>query len=382
MAVVKPFRSLRYDFAKAGGPETICCPPYDVIPDASAWTARSPHNAVFLEGGERLNTADPYGGAKKTLDSWLRSGVLTQNAAPAFYIYEAAFTASCGNRKVLRGLTGLLELSPYSDGVVLPHEYTLEKDGEDRRRLMAGTGCQFSPIYCLYDDPEGKITLPDQPPEISFTMPDGVTHSLSSLSDPGLCAAISEAFADKKIYIADGHHRYGTLLKLREQTGQPQYAMAFFTEMSSPGVDLRPTHRVVTLPHDPADLRKALEEKFTISGDGPFGLVTQDGEVRLTPKRPSNEKSSVAALHNDILEPLLGIDAEAMAKGGALVYTRDIGEARGLVHSGKARSAFLLPPPEMRELRETVLAGEKMPQKSTYFYPKIITGLFMYLFES
>jgi uncharacterized protein (DUF1015 family) len=178
------------------------------------------------------------------------------------------------------------------------------------------------------------------------------------------------------------------MLKLREETGRPQYAMTFLTEISGGGVDLRATHRIVNSAerYDPAALRRALEEKYIFSmgsrpESGKFVWLTASGCWVLTPKTPWEEKSSVSALHGGILEPLLGIDAAVMAGGGALRYTRDAEEAEDLVRSGGALCAFLLPPPTMNELRDTVVAGEKMPQKSTYFYPKIITGLFMNKFE-
>ena len=387
MAVVKPFQALRYDFAKAGAPETVCCPPYDVIPDPSEWTGKSPHNAILLEGGERLGTADPYGAAKKRLDEWLQSGVLTEDAAEAFYLYEAAFTARDGSARTLRGLAALLELAPFSEGVVLPHEFTLPAAREDRRRLMLETGCQFSAIYGLYDDPKGQIaalTKPGGTADGSFAMPDGVTHSLRVLSDPGVCQAISQAFADQKIFIADGHHRYETLLRLRGETGKPACAMVFLADMNSPGVDLWATHRVVTAMnwYGEDTLRGVLEKDYDFSeGDTPeegsFVWITGSGQYRLTPKTPWTARSSVAALHEGILEPVLGIGSEMMAKGKNLIYTRDAEEAARLVHNGEAQCAFLLPPPTLAELRGTVLAGEKMPQKATYFFPKIITGLFM-----
>ncbi|MDR0325338.1 MAG: DUF1015 domain-containing protein [Oscillospiraceae bacterium] len=389
MAAVKPFQALRYNFSKAGAPETVCCPPYDVIPDPSEWTRKSPYNAINLEGGELLGTADPYGGAKKTLSDWLASGVLFEDDAPAFYLYEAAFTARDGSPRSLCGLVAILELTPFSEGVVLPHEFTLSGAREDRRRLMLETGCQFSAIYGLYDDPEGQIASLFAPalnkePDSSFTMPDGVAHTLRTLTETDGCDAISRAFADKKIYIADGHHRYETLLHLRGETGKPQHAMVFLADINSPGVDVWATHRVVSAlnNYDEIALRRALEEGYTLSeGDlpknGSFVWLTASGAWKLTPKRPWSANSSAAALHDDILGPLLGIDAENMAKGLNLSYTRDAAEAARLVRSEKAQCAFLLPPPKLSELRDTVLAGEKMPQKSTYFYPKIITGLFM-----
>ncbi|MCL1807865.1 MAG: DUF1015 domain-containing protein [Oscillospiraceae bacterium] len=389
MAVVKPFKALRFNFEKAGTPETVCCPPFDVIPDPSEWTDKSPYNAILLEGGKRLGTKDPYGDAKKTLESWLAEGILTEDAEPAFYIYEVDFTVQDGSAKTLRGFVGLLELTPFSEGTVLPHEVTLAKDREDRLRLMTETNCQFSSIYGLYDDPEGKIAgllrpAPDSAPDCSFTMPDGLTHTLRTVSDPGVCAALSQAMSNQKITIADGHHRYGTLLHLRETTGKPQHAMIFLTAMNDPGVDVWATHRVVTGMnwYGEETLRKLLEEKYTVTegghpDDGTFVWITESGKYTLTPKTPWTARSSVAALHDDILEPLLGIGAENMAKGKNLTYTRVAGEAEKLVQSGEAQCAFLLPKFTMGELRDTVLAGELMPQKSTYFYPKIITGLFM-----
>jgi uncharacterized protein (DUF1015 family) len=390
MAVIKPFAALRYDFSKAGAPETVCCPPYDIIPDPAEWTKKSKHNAILLEGGERLGTPSPYADAKKTLDKWLQDGILYQDAAPAFYIYEASFTAQDGAARTLRGVAAILELSPFSEGVVLPHEFTLSKAKEDRRRLMTESGCQFSPIYGLYDDPEGVVSAVLAPalnaePDCSFTMPDGVSHTLYTLTDPGVCDTVSEAFTDKKIFIADGHHRYETLLHLKNEADMTRYAMVFLADMNDTGVDVWATHRVVSNlePYDEKAVLHSLEEGYTLSGgsdaapDGSFVWITASGSYTLTPKSPWKENSAAAALHNGILEPVFGIDAANMAAGKNLTYTKYAEEAKELVAGGKAQCAFLLPKPSMSELRSTVLAGEKMPQKSTYFFPKIITGLFM-----
>ncbi len=390
MAVVTPFKALRFDFQKAGPPESICCPPYDIIPDPSVWTQKSPHNAILLEGGERLGSTEPYRDAKETLDAWLSSGVLKEDGTPSFYIYESLFRSRDGGRRILRGIAALLKLSPFSEGVVLPHEFTLSAAKEDRRRLMTETGCQFSPVYGLYDDPEGRIAALLQPSlnqaaGCSFRMDDGCCHTLRSVTDADLCSALTAAFADKKIFIADGHHRYETLLRLRDETGKPEYAMVFLADMNDEGIEMWETHRVVSSldTYDEAALRAALEARYTVTDGampepGTFVWLTKSGSYLLTPKRPSSEKSMVAALHNELLEPLLGIDAESMAKQKNLSYTRDAAEAARAVQSGEAQCAFLLPPALLSELRDTVLDGQKMPQKSTYFYPKIITGLFMY----
>jgi uncharacterized protein (DUF1015 family) len=389
MAVVKPFAALRYNFSKAGGPETVCCPPYDIIPDPGEWTKKSKYNAILLEGGERLGTPDPYGDAKKHLAVWLADGILEQDAEPAVYIYEASFTAKDGTARTLRGFAAILELSPFSEGIVLPHEFTLSKAKEDRRRLMSESACQFSPIYGLYDDPEGAVSKLLAPslnaaPDCAFAM-GGVSHTLRTVTDKNICRAVTEAFADKKIFIADGHHRYETLLHLRDEGNMTGYAMIFLTDMNDPGVDVWATHRVVSglESYDENAVRRALEENYTLSDghgdvpDGTFIWVTSSGARKLTPKKPWEENSAAAALHNGILEPLFGIDRANMAAGKNLAYTKYAEEAKELVSGGKAQCAFLMPPPKMSELRDTVLAGGKMPQKSTYFFPKIITGLFM-----
>ncbi|MDR1692678.1 MAG: DUF1015 domain-containing protein [Oscillospiraceae bacterium] len=393
MAVVTPFRALRYHFSKAGAPETVCCPPYDIIPDPSVWTGKSPRNAIFLEGGERLGTADPYRDAKETLDSWLAAGFLREDDAPAFYLYEVTFKARGGEERVLRGLAALLKLSPFSEGIVLPHEFTLSAAKEDRRLLMRATGCQFSAIYGLYNDPEGRIAklltnALGTDADTAFDTDDGLRHSLRVLSDEATCAALTDAFRDKQIFIADGHHRYETLLKLQEDAGTPGHAMIFLADMNDAGVEMWETHRVVGALEDYREeaLKEALEERFILTEGsrperGEFVWITGTGSYRLKPKKPSGEKSAVASLHNELLEPLLGIDAAKLANQTNLSYTRDAREAERLVRSGAAQCAFLLPEAEMGELRDTVLAGEKMPQKSTYFYPKVITGLFMAKFS-
>jgi uncharacterized protein (DUF1015 family) len=390
MAVVKPFSALRYNFSKAGAPENVCCPPYDIIPDPSEWTKKSKYNAILMEGGERLGTPDPYGDAKKTLEQWLADGILYQDADPAFYVYEASFTAQNGKSQTLRGVAAIMELTPFSEGIVLPHEFTLSKAKEDRRRLMTESGCQFSPVYGLYDDPEGRVAALISPAlktaaDCEFTMPDGVTHRLRTITGKDVCDALSEVFADKKIFIADGHHRYETLLHLKTELNMTEYAMVFLADMNDTGVDVWATHRVVSdlEGYDEDVVYGTLEKDFTLTqgGDaaknGTFVWITKSGARTLTPKKPWGGHSAAAALHTDILEPLFGINRENMAAGKNLTYTKYADEAFELVGSGKAQCAFLLPPPKMSELRNTVLAGEKMPQKSTYFFPKIITGLFM-----
>ena len=392
MAVLKPFSALRFDFEKAGPPETLCCPPYDVISDPGAWLSQNPYNVIRLEGGGRLGGADPYAAAGLALKDWLARGILKEDEVPAFYLYECTFpSCQTGGERVLTGLAGHIELRPFSDGVVLPHENTLSAAKADRRGLMAATGCHISPIYCLYDDPGRHVAellknAKNSAPECDFRMEDGIRHALWVLRNGALIEAITKAFADKTIFIADGHHRYETSLRMHEENpgAVSPYVMTVLCDMSDPGLEVHATHRIVSgvAGYDEEDLYRRLEKDFVPApGDAPSegvpAWVTKKAIYKLLPRREGSYPLDVTLLHEGILEPLLGIDPRCMAAGECLSYTRDAAEAVARVRSGQAQCAFLMAPPTVAQIRGTMLRGEKMPQKSTYFYPKIITGLFM-----
>lgn len=408
MAVVTPFNALRYDLAKAGAPESVCCPPYDIIPESERafWEGRSPRNMIRLEkpAGEH-----PYEDAAETLSDWLARGILRRGAAPAFYLYEQSYQTPEGEALTVSGLFATVQLADYSEGIVLPHENTLSKAKDDRYLLARATKTQLSPIYCLYEDPSRRISdvLADERecrPMMDFTMPDGVAHRLWEISEPDKLAAVSASFTDKKLYIADGHHRYETALRLRDEGGS-EFVLMLLTDMDCPGLRVFPTHRVAhrsdKLCMDTPEARAQLEQFFDIAplperdeplAAGTLGMVTREASYLLTLRDteavrralPSRAASycdlDVTMLHALILEPLMGIGAEKMAGGEYLSYTRDKLEAQALVRDGDALCAFLLPPTQVRQIRDVSLDGEKMPQKSTYFYPKILTGMVMYPF--
>ena len=393
MAVVRPFKALRYNFEKAGAPETVCCPPYDIIPDPSVWTGRNPSNAILLEGGERLGTPEPYDGAKKLLDKWLGDGTLRVDDKPGFYVYEVTFTAQDGSRRALGGIFAHVELRPFSDGVVLPHEKTLSAAKADRYELMTATGCHFSPIYALYEDSDRGIAhrvakARRRDPVDSFTMPDGTDIKLWIITDDEDCGGMSDSFASKKLYIADGHHRYETSLKVRQEVeGASPYVMMFLADVDDPGLEVQATHRVVSrlASYDEAAVRERLERDFTLTpkDEADFGKpcwITASGSWLLTPKERF-DGLDVLLLQDGILEPVFGIDRANLAAQTNVSYTRDSAEALELVRSGKAQCAFLLAPTLVRQICETADSGSQMPQKSTYFYPKIITGLVMNRFK-
>ncbi|MCL2082762.1 MAG: DUF1015 domain-containing protein [Oscillospiraceae bacterium] len=397
MAIIKPFAALRYDFQKAGKPEDVCCPPYDIIPDHGEYTKKSKYNAIRLEGGERLETPDPYQDASELVKRWTDSGILYRERMPAFYLYEASFPSKFGGRQTLKGFTAHVELRPFSEGVVLPHENTLSGPKADREKLMRATGCHFSPIYSLYDDENGDIAALLEAaaqagtPDHDFTDNEGVRHTMRTVFDPGFCQKISGLFDGKPLFIADGHHRYETSVGLYQDDPDSvsPYVMMFLADMNRPGLEVYATHRIVKniAGYDDIAMKGRLGERFDFENTaepkaGEPVWVTSSGCLRVRPKDGAWTGLDVTLLHDGILEPFFGIGAESMARQQNLAYTRDDSEAINLVRTGQADCAFLIAPTQVSQIRETVLEGKKMPQKSTYFYPKIITGLFMNNFRN
>ncbi len=417
MAQVIPFRAVRFT-EKAGDMAALTCPPYDIISEQqrTAYLATNPNNIIRLElprDGE-----NPYAVAGDVLQTWLANGVLAMDPTAAFYIYDITFTV--GEEKHITGLIGRVHLEEFSKGIVLPHEETLSKAKADRLQLMRATGCNFSDIYSLYraDDPASPIHDVMQLTENAtllnaFTDENGLVHRLWALTDTALCAAVTEAFADLKLYIADGHHRYETALNYRREleengkaTQDASYCMMMLVEMSHPGLVVFPTHRILHhLDHFSTEqLLAACETYFTVQETSLDGMQTvldaayadekkafgfYDGKqamvltlkdtavmAQLLPHlSPVSQQLDVTVLHTLVLERLLGIDKENMANQKNLTYTRDAAEAIDAVDGGNADCCFLLNPTRVSEIRDVAAAGEKMPQKSTYFYPKLITGL-------
>lgn len=421
MAEVKPFRAMMYCNDLAGEFSELCCPPYDIIPPAeqARLYREAPYNAIRLElaPGEG---AQRYANAAATLKKWLDNGILTIHDRDAFYIYEEEFTVG-GKVLSLRGLIARVVLEEFSKGIVLPHEETLSKAKQDRFDLMVATGCNFSQVYSMYIDDEHTITpkidaIASRRPDIEFTYSDGVTHRLWIEGDKATCAALSEAFADHQLFIADGHHRYETALNYRNylretkgDAGNADCVMMMLVDIDHPGLVVLPTHRVIFGLDDfhAEDVLSSLAGTFTskkinksevepalADADAPSFVFYAEGTAHLltladpaamaaaVPDRSDAYRTlDVAILHSLILEPCFGIDRENMARGENLRYTRDAAEAFSDVDSGAAQAAFILNPTRVRQIKDVALAGDKMPQKSTYFYPKIITGLLFNNFQ-
>lgn len=421
MLTIRPFPAMRFHCGEPGQLETLCCPPYDIISDEQreAYLSANEHNIIRLElpRGEH-----PYQTAGETLNNWLESGVLRCDDKAGIYLYEEEFSVK-GETKRVQGFISRVKLEEFSEGVVLPHEETLSKAKADRFELMSATYCNFSQIYSLYFDADRKVAeiierLCAAVPDEQFTADDGVTHRLWMVYDEAEIASITSLMSGKQAYIADGHHRYETALAFRDrliEQGEIKDSdhpandvMMTLVNMENEGLVVFPTHRVVknlscfdaarvlvncaeyfTVEEKTGDIQASLDAAYE-RGDKSFVLYTGKGAWRqltlkdstvmdkLLPGMSEAYKSlDVSILHTLVLERILGIDKENMANQVNLRYTRDAQEAVCAVDSGEANCAFLINPTRVSEIAAVAAAGEKMPQKSTYFYPKLITGMVM-----
>lgn len=426
MAEIKAFKGMRYDTSKGGCLNTLVCPPYDIISDAQReqYISNNEYNIIRLE----LPKGDDsrYKEAGDTLEQLLDKGILAQDETNSIYVYEMDFTAN-GQEQSVKGFVSLVKLEDFSKGIVLPHEETLSKAKTDRFNLMSETYCNFSQIYSLYMDEDGSAyNAVDKcsagSPDMIITDPDGTVHKMWCVSDEAVIAGLTQIFADKKLYIADGHHRYETALNFHRhlvsegkavEGDLSGYISMMLVNMENNGLVVFPTHRIVrNLDGFNADtlieksreffdvaqapcqerMQAALNELYS-NGKKAFALYAGAGKCYVmtlkdnsTVKQFLSDKSDaycgldVSVLHTLVLERILGIDKENMANQVNLTYTRSLDEALQTVDDGNADCSFILNPTKVVEIRDVALASEKMPQKSTYFYPKLITGLVMNCF--
>lgn len=434
MADVLAFRALRYDQRRVSTDQVVT-QPYDKITPAmqERYYAASPYNLVRIILG-RSDDGDNtehnvYTRAATYSEQWRNEGILAQDSAPSLYACSQTFTAPSGSRFERQGFIALGRVEDYSAKVVYRHEQTLAKPKADRLELLRATRVHYEQLFLLYED-SGEIEPQLAParhatPTIEVTDEYGVVHRVWQISDADAVAALRDQMREKRLVIADGHHRYETALNFRNQcraaagaSSDPQapyeFVMMTFVNMNDPGLVILPTHRVVhSLEAFSADdfcraasiLFTVEEADATMDANGAMSLLrdrAREGTALLavTAKRafllhspkaavspllaglsPRQQSLDVVRLHKCLLEGVLRLSAESIRNQQNLTYVRDAAEALSQVRTGAANIAFLINPCRVEQVRDVAFAGEVMPQKSTDFYPKLLSGLTAYALD-
>lgn len=434
MAKVIPFKGLRYNNEKFSDLNEVTAPPYDIIkPDQQDYLyGKSPYNIIRADFGKVFSgdtdENNCYTRANEALKLWIGDGSLITEEKPAFYIYEQQFSIGENISKAIKGIISLVHLEDFENGVIFPHEETISKAKTDRFNLMTATEANLSPIYSIYSDEnseiEGIITRQsDREPDVSFTTDEGIVQNIWVITDEEVNAEITQLFEDKPLFIADGHHRYETALNYRNSRREADgsdcempydYTMMLLVSMENSGLMVFPTHRLIrgVENYDEMTLISFLTEEFNVSKifftDGEYSDIITEKLADATEEEKvlaiytgddyyyflklkeletadgfNQDRSTVyrrldaTVLHSLVLERHLGIDKENMAAQKNLVYTRDAAEAISEVKNGNFQCAFLINASRVSEIKEISAQHEKMPQKSTYFWPKPVTGIVM-----
>ncbi len=412
MAEIQPLRALHYELAVVGSLADVTAPPYDVI-DArqrEELIARSPYNVVAIDlpqGGQ-----DPYSTAEDLFQTWQLQGAVVRDRAPAIWAHEQDYTGPDGRRRTRRGFFCRVRVQEYGPGRIRPHERTHPGPREDRLRLTRATRANLSPIFALYSDPQasawGALAPATQAgPWGEVTDEDDTTHRLWRVTDPDAIAAVQQATGDAELLIADGHHRYETARVYAEEIGgegEHNYVLMCLVALQDPGLTVFPTHRLVRGLDSARQeaLAQALQRDFQVeevpieqiappAGSGPLQLGYIDSHsqraLRLTLRDQAiadaalpGHSDAYRRLDTGVLESLLlrgalGVTEDQISHMEDFGYARDTEEALALVRSGKFDVAFLMRPTPVEQVRAVAEAGESMPPKSTYFFPKLLTGL-------
>ena len=419
MPEITPFRGIFYNLVKVKLGDVVA-PPYDVISpeQQNQLYVASPYNVVRLILGRE---EDRYASAARYFEQWRAEQILMRDEVPSIYLLAQDFKTPEGTSVERSGFIVRCKLEDFGKGSILPHEKTLAKPKEDRLRLFQATHANFSQIFSLYADPfhavEASFDAAMEGSAVMDTTFEGVRNRLWRINDASTVTAIRQSMANKTALIADGHHRYETALAYRDSmkannprhTGNEPYnfIMMYFTNVHSEGLVILPTHRILHgLPHFDMqgfltklkadfdfEIRQNAEEllaKLKSHDRYAFGIVAARQFILCWLKDPSRlstslssampevvKKLDVTVLHSLILEKILGISKVAQEQKQNLDYVKDAHEAIRSVSDGKAQVAFLMNPTPVGDVRAVAEAGSTMPQKSTYFYPKLLSGLIM-----
>jgi uncharacterized protein (DUF1015 family) len=409
MADVQPLRALHYDLAKVGSLDAVAAPPYDVIdPEQRAQlAARSPYNVVRVDLPE--GDPDPYAEAAEIFGRWQEEGAVVRDDEPALWTLTQDYTGPDGRRLTRRGVFARVRVEDYGPGRIRPHERTHPGPKEDRLRLTRATRANLSPIFSLYDDPSGATAavLEAADPFGEQTDDDGTVNRLARVADPAAIEAFQAALEPAELLIADGHHRYETARVYADEVGgegEHRYVLMCLVALQDTGLTVFPTHRLIrdTTPQSQEALGSTLRELFTVEeidhadlrppdGDGPLTMGYIDSffkrGFRLTLKDQASADAALDGMpdayrHLDtaVLEALvlngpLGLSEDDIAHLKGLGYSRTDDEALQLVLTGEYDAAFFLRSTPIEQVRAIAAAGVNMPPKSTYFFPKVPTGL-------
>ncbi|HZJ58225.1 MAG TPA: DUF1015 domain-containing protein [Clostridia bacterium] len=437
MAEIIPFKALRYNVDIVGDVSDVVTPPYDIISseEQEGFYNVNPYNSIRLELPKDLpgdsEHDNKYTRAGEILNSWQDQGVLLTEEKDCLYIYQQEFKLGDQISRVRTGLIGLIRLEEFDKGIILPHENTLSKPKADRLQLMRACNANFSQVFGLYDDHKRRVpSLIDaycskhKPDILADGGPIETKERVWAVDDPQFIGDIREALKGEKLYIADGHHRYETALAYRNElrdknpnhTGDElyNYVMMTMVDMEDSGLVILPTHRIVNgicnfsidslidslgdqfyieeydgaafdIKEKSNIIQNILDEKglhtfvlYVGSGHPIYALSLKSMDMMKTlhPKRHSSYLDlDVSILHSLILDRILGIGEKELANQENLEYTHNIMEGIEEVEHGNHQMTFFISSTAVRQIQEVSLANEKMPQKSTYFYPKLITGL-------
>jgi len=441
MATLIPFKGVLYNPAMIHDLAQVVAPPYDVV-DAEfqrALHARHPNNVIRFELGLDQPDDGPsqnrYTRAASSLHDWLAKGILRRDPEPAIYPYTIEYLAPSDQpgsaTRVLKGFLATVELEEFGTGRIFPHENTRSAAKADRLKLLESCRANFSPIFSLFSDPEGGVvqllekSVNTDKPRVDFRDDSGFRQRLWAMTDRAILGEITTAMKRTPLFIADGHHRYETALtyrsQRRQQAGLPSSGdlqpydavLMMFSSLEDPGLTVLSTHRVLRTPVPPlARLKDLLREAFefeevpfqdhtetetrrrfiqTLRARGEtgqvFGLALRGLRAYvLLALRPTHclptgasarDRLDVSIVQSQVFSTLLASKSDE----DAILYTKDDDEALDLVRRGAAEAALLLNSPKVGEVRAVAASGERMPHKSTYFYPKPLTGLVMNVFE-
>ncbi len=427
---IKAFKALRYNEKKAGSLATLVSPPYDVINNDMQQMLydRNTYNLVRVDLNRGVGNLR-YSAAAQNFKDWIANGVLTPDEKPAIYFHHQTFKLPNGSWVTRKGFFAVRRVEDFSEGGIKPHEKTLEGPKTDRLKLTKALQCQLSPVFSLYADPLKKIdtitkSIKEKTADVDFWTRENERHQMWIATDPAVCDAVEFILGSQPLFIADGHHRYETSINYRNELRKIKppgdgmehfnYVLMYFSSMNDDGLVILPIHRALhNIPNfnintlltqlqahfdvkplgslENVTLLNKLEESGKASHS--FALVTKDpkesylisllkskwNDLAISKTVPACLRGlDVTVLHRLVFEEILKISQEAQAKQENIIYWKDTGRAINETRAGACDVSFLLNATRITDMEHVAMDGEKMPQKSTYFYPKILSGLVMH----